>query len=104
MFYNKRIKELEKEVIDLRGRVLDTERGLKIQTHIYLKNPTVEYCLGDPGGNYFVLDTDKKISISYVLEKLLSALGYEITYDHKPETTSYTLKKTLVPQKQTKKK
>ena len=111
MFYNKRIKKLEKEVLDLRGReldtesrILDTERGLKIQTHLYLDNPTFKRCMGDPSGSYYTLDSDRKISISNVLEKLLSALGYEIIYDHKPEITSYTLKKTLIPQKQTKKK
>ena len=100
MFYNKRIKKLEKEVLDLRGRVLDTERGLKIQTHLYLNNPTVEQCVGNPMNGYYVLDLDRKIPISEVLEKLLSALGYEITYNHKPETTSYTLEK----KKQTKHK
>ena len=89
MFNNNRIKKLENEVLNLQGKVLDMERELQVQTHIYFREPS-DY--------YLLLDSIKKVSISTVLEDLIRKLGYEITYNHTPETTSYTLEKQIIPE------
>ena len=99
MFYKKRIEELENEVKRLNSKILDTERSLRIQTNLYLNNPILDSIYG-----HFVAEVERKISVSNVLEMLLRDLGYEIVYDYEPESESYTLKKTPIPQKKAKKK
>jgi len=102
MFYKKRIEELEEKLkreINHLSKVLERDIN-EIDEKGYIVVESREDCnIGF--GNILSMACEKRVSVKYVLEKLLKELGYEI--NHKYQSESYTLKKTPIPQKKKKK-
>ena len=84
MFNNKKIKELEIEVKRLCNKLQDLKSNVDVWTYMYIETTK---------DNYSYIKETQKIHIATVLEDLLKTLGYEITYEYKPEKEKYSLKK-----------
>ena len=84
MFNKKKIKEIEKELRDLRWTTQCLDSRIDRQAFIVV-SPEIS--------NYGYMVKEKRVSIDYVLRYILKELGLELKYKCKPKVTTYIKKK-----------